>query len=107
MIKLRAEITPDWHAVTRSPPCRQSQIQHVKHADNRSWPHPEAEQKAHSEKSFDHADQVAKKHGMRKHHAGQERPVKTHDFLGDEVPKISLESAVSKAGPSQLVFAEQ
>jgi hypothetical protein len=37
---------------------------------------------------------------------GQNRPIKTHSFVGDEIVKVSLESAVSKARPSQLILAK-
>jgi len=44
---------------------------------------------------------------MRQHQAGQNWPVETHSTIGDEIVQVSLESAMSKAGPSQLVFAKE
>src|ERR1700730_473238 len=37
----------------------------------------------------------------------QHRAVKTDGSVGDEIPKVSLESSVDEAGSSQFVFAEE
>src|SRR5579863_6969555 len=107
MVELSAEIAPYRHTMARLPPRRQCEVQHVKHADNRSGPHPKSEQQANPKKTFNYSNHVAKYHGVRQYQLRQKRPVKTYRPIADVVVKISLESAVSEARPRQFVFAKK
>jgi len=82
--------------MARFPPA--GEIQQKPRAQNRSRPHPETHQQAQPDRGFDQPSPIANDCSMRQNDPGDRtgRQKRTAAF-GDEMVKVSLESAASKA----------
>ena len=84
VVKFGAEIAPYWNTLSGLPPGGECEAQHMQRPKNRCWPHPESEQQTHSDKHFDHPDQVSEKNRMGQNQVGQNWLVKTYRAILDE-----------------------
>lgn len=93
--------------MSRFPPGRERQADHMKRAHNRGRPHPKPQQQAKSNGEFHGSDQITEKYGVRQNQVAEDRLIRSHRAALRIALQILLETAVGKFRAEQFVLAEQ
>jgi len=107
VIEFRAEVSPEQRPVTGTPPSRQRQAHHVKHAQNRSHADKDSENQTDPDEELHNTYQISKKDSMGEYDVAENGPIEADGRLPNVAFEIVRESGMSKRASEDFVLAEK